>query len=161
MTSRSRTLRRSARSLLSGAKPSRSSLAFSFLQVVEELALVLRGADFDQSVGVQQVPENVGSCPPGGVGIKADVFRRVELFDRLEQADVPFLNQIHVVGAGVEILRRNGDGHPQVGQDELHGRIATAPELIFLEEPELFFFAEVGIPPDFSQVLLEGGDRDQ
>lgn len=96
-----------------------------------------------------------------GDALAVALLHGVEFFDRLEQADVAFLNQIHVVGAGMEVLRGNGDGDPQVGEDELHGRIAATPELVFLEEPEFFFFAQVGITTDFCQVLLERGDRDQ
>ena len=141
----------------------RESLPFElgllFFEIVEQLPLVLGRPDFDQSIGVQEIAENVGPRPPGGIGVKADVLRRVELLDRLHQADVAFLNQVHVVGAGVEIFGGNRDRHAQVGHDEFHGGVAAALRVIFMEQAQFFFFGEIGIPADFGQVLLERRDR--
>ena len=72
--------------------------------------------------------------------MKADVFGRIEFFDRLHQADVTFLNQIHVVGTRMEIFGGDGDRYAQIGHDEFDRRVSAAVRAIFFEEPQFFFF---------------------
>src|SRR5207302_289477 len=41
------------------------------IQVVEEFSLVLGRSDLHQTVIVQEITEDIGTDPPGGIGIKA------------------------------------------------------------------------------------------
>ena len=91
--------------------------------------------------------------------MKAHVLRRVKLLDGMHQPDVAFLNEVHVVGASVEIFGGNRNGHAQVGHDELHGGVAVPVRSIFMEQAQFFFFGEVGIAPDFGQILLKRRNR--
>jgi RNA polymerase sigma-32 factor len=87
----------------------------------------------DQPIVVQQITKDIGPRPPGGIGIKTHILRRVELFNSMHQPDIAFLNEVHVVGAGVEIFGGNRDGYSQVGHDEFHCGIATALDFIFMK----------------------------
>ena len=40
-----------------------------------------------------------------------------------------------------------------------HGGVAAALRLIFMEQAQLFFFGEIGMKTDLSQILLERRNR--
>jgi hypothetical protein len=63
-----------------------------------------------------------------------------------------------MIGAGVEILGGDGDRHAQIGHDELHGGLAAALCVVFMEQQQFFFFGEIGVPADFRQILLQAGN---
>src|SRR5438034_467176 len=69
-------------------------------EVEEELALRLRGADLHQAPVVHDVADDVGADPPHRVGGEADAAVGVEVLDRLEQADVPLLDEVEEVVEG-------------------------------------------------------------
>src|SRR5207247_7657182 len=59
-------------------------LALLFVQIVEELALVLRGPDLYQPVGVQEIPKNVRPHPPGCVRVEPHALRSEEHMSELQ-----------------------------------------------------------------------------
>ena len=77
----------------------------------------------------------------------------------MHQPDIAFLNEVHVVGACVEIFRGNRDRHAQVGHDELDGSVAVPCDFVFMEQAQLFFFGEIGMETDLGQILLERRNR--
>src|SRR5439155_273765 len=52
----------------------------------------------------------------------------------------------------MEVLGGNGHGDPQVGQNQLHRRVAVAGRLEVMNQPQFFFLAEEGIAADFCQI---------
>ncbi len=64
-----------------------------------------------------------------------------------------------MVGAGMQVFARNRDRYAEIGHNQFHGGFAAALRAVFVKEPQLFFFGEIGIAPDFGQILLKRGDR--
>ena len=103
-------------------------------------------------MGLQQVPEDIGPDPPRGIGVEADVAGHVEFLDGLHQADVPFLDEVHLVGAGMPVFRSDGHRHAQVGQDQFDRRVPAAHDLIFMEELQFFFFGQKRVATDLNEI---------
>src|SRR5439155_22847774 len=74
------------------------------VQVVEEFSLVLGRSDLHQTVIVQELTEDTGTDPPGGIGVKAHALREIKFADCLHQADIPFLDEIQHISSGLTIL---------------------------------------------------------
>src|SRR5881398_1020385 len=90
ITSFSFTSSRCAMSLGAGEKPSRSRRSRSFCRLKKSF----RCADLHHPPVVHDVADDVRADPPDRVGRKADTAVRVEVLDRLEQADVAFLDEV-------------------------------------------------------------------
>ena len=67
--------------------------------------------------------------PPGGVGGELEPFAPVELLDRVNQAQVPFLDEVEERELGGLVFLGDGDHETQVGLDERLGRdVAVADQ---------------------------------
>src|SRR5437867_3343697 len=130
-------------------------------EVEEELALRLRGADLHQAPVVHDVADNVGADPPHRVGREADAAVGVEVLDRLEQTDVPLLDQIEEVVEGALVLARDHHDEAEVGSDEAPRGLAVLVLVPAHGELVLLLAREDGDAADLGQVALErvGGDE--
>src|SRR2546425_2966591 len=131
------------------------------LEIEEELALRLRGADLHQPPVVDDVPDDVGADPPDRVGRKADSAVGVEVLDRLEEPDVPLLDQVEEIVEGALVLARDHHDQAQVRRDELPSRLALALLVPAERQLVLLLAREDGDAADLGEVALEGVDRDE
>ena len=74
------------------------------LEIEEQLALRLRGADFHQPPVVDEVAIDVSANPPHRVGGKSDPAIGVEILDRFHQPDVALLDEVEQVLGGAREL---------------------------------------------------------
>jgi hypothetical protein len=101
-------------------------------QVEEELALSLRRSELDEPPVVQNEPQDVGANPPSGVRGELDAAVGVVALDRLHQADVPLLNEVHDVSVSAAIFVGNFYDEPKIGRDQSgrHFRVLRGHEAL-------------------------------
>src|SRR5881396_2590237 len=130
-------------------------------EVEEELALRLRGADLHQAPVVHDVADDVGADPPHRVGGEADAAVGVEVLDRLEEADVPLLDEVEEIVEGALVLARDHHDQPEVGRDEAPRRLPVLVLVPAHGELVLLLAREERDAADLAQVALErvGGDE--
>jgi hypothetical protein len=77
---------------------------------------------------VLQVAGDVRADPPHGVGAEAIALARIEVLDRLEQADVALLDEVVDARAAVPVLlgHRDHQGEVRGSQDVLRPQVALA-----------------------------------
>jgi hypothetical protein len=111
MTSLSGTSRRRASSADVGSMPICREALLLLVEVEEELALRLRGAELHQAPVVDDEPQDVRADPPRRVGRELHPAVRVVALHRLHEADVALLHEVHEVAVGAAVLV--GDLHHQ------------------------------------------------
>ncbi len=94
--------------------------------------------------------------PPHGVGDELDVLVGIELLGRVDQADVPLIDEIEEEDVGVAIALRIRDHEAEVGLDQLLQRRLVV--LILLDAPPQLPFPlrrQPRDPGNLLQVLIE------
>ena len=108
------------------------------------------------------MPDDVGPHPPDRVGRKPHAAVRVELGDRIEQADIALLNQVEQVGGGPLVVARDHHHQAQVVSDQAPRRFAV---LMFkpAQRQGVFVFArQHGDTANLGEVALQVvADRDE
>ncbi len=142
---------------------------FFLVEVEEELALCLRRAELHEAPVVEDESQNVGADPPGRIRRELDAAIRVVALDRLHEADVALLHEVHDVLVGAPVLVGDLDHEPEVRGDEPCGSRDVARADVLDGERVLLVGREQRVALDLAQVLLHrveacerssrGGDR--
>ena len=101
----------------------RLHLALQPAQVEEQLLLRRRGAHLHQRPAVQDVFLDRRADPPHGVGGQAEAAVRIEALHRLHHADIAFADQLADRQAVAAVAHGDLGDEPQMGGDELVGRL--------------------------------------
>ena len=129
------------------------ALAF-FVQVVEQLALGLGGADLDHAPVVHDELEDVGLDPERGVIAELDALVRVELAHGLHEAHVAFLDQVlHVLHPAALEVHGDLDHQTQVRGNQAKRGLLVVSVAHALGQLELFLRGQQGEAGDLAQVV--------
>ena len=129
------------------------------LQIEEELALGLGGADFHQPPVVHQVTDDIRADPPHRVRREADATVGDRSLDRLDQADVALLNQVEQITRGAREFMRNLDHQAQIRGNQPQRVLLVMRGVITLGDFAFFFAAEQWIAPNLGQIMRPSGSN--
>ena len=129
-----------------------ADLALGATQVEEQLLLIGGGADLHQGPGSQDIFLDRGPDPPHGVGRQTKALVRLELFDRLHQADVALGDHL-ADGQAIAAVAHGDLGHQtQMRGHHLVRGFGIAMFLPTLGEHELLVLAQHGKLADLGQI---------
>ena len=104
--------------------------------------------------GVDQGPLDRLLDPPGGVGAEAAFGGGVEAFDRLEEPDISFLDEIEEWQAALDIVLGDADDEAQIRPRHLVASFGVA--LANLEGEFAFFMSgQQGVSVDVDEIGFE------
>jgi hypothetical protein len=103
-----------------GVDAQRREALLLLVEVEEELALRLRGAELHQAPVVEDEPQDVRADPPRRVGRQLHPAVGVVALHGLHEADVALLDEVHEVAVGAAVLV--GDLHHQAEVGRHHAR---------------------------------------
>src|SRR5262245_49522206 len=143
------------RDLLRGGRPLELAAQgrLGLADAVEEVRLLLRQPEGPALVG-EGVDDRLAH-PPDGVGDELDVLAGVVALRRLDEADVPLVDEVEERHAAAAVALGVGDDEAEVRLDELAEGLLV-PLLDLAPEDPLVLGRDPGQPRDLLEILLEG-----
>jgi hypothetical protein len=119
-------------------------LFFCLAQFEKKFSLRLRRADFHKAPGLDQIVLNVCPDPPDGIRDQTIAPVGIEFRDRVDQADISFLDQVGQFVAVVAVFMGDLDDKSQIGNDQLFRRFRVVEFFQFNGQLEFLIGSQQG-----------------